>query len=171
MVAPGAAVPVTVTEPVAADWSAGEVTVSVVARWWWVTYRSTVWLGVSTLRPAVRSATSRTNAPAPQVSGAADPAGLPLTKPIEATVGSVPYGEAGTSAASQSCSGTRPTPDEPAMIAVSSEPARDGMAGDEQSCWARSSASTGQMCPVPLLDGAHGAPSTGQLPEATWQSP
>ena len=50
MVAPGTAVPVTVTVPVAADWSAGEVTVSAVPCCWWVTYRSTVCFGVSTLR-------------------------------------------------------------------------------------------------------------------------
>src|SRR5450759_3507758 len=161
MVAPGAAVPVTVTVPAAADWSAGALTVRVVPCCWWVTYRSTVWLGVSTLRRAVRSAISRTNEPAPQVSGAAEPAGFPLTNPIEATVGSVPKGEGATEAASQACSGTRPTPDDPAMIAVSRAPA-DEACPVERYCWARSSLSTGQMCPVPLFDGAQGAPSVGQ---------
>src|SRR5450631_456289 len=161
MVAPGAALPVTVTVPVAADWSAGAVTVRVVPRCWWVTYRATVWVGVSTLRRALRSATSRTNEPAPQVSGAADPAGFPLTNPIEATVGSVPKGEDATVAASQSCSGTRPTPDDPAIIALRRAPAA-GACPVERYCWARSPLSTGQMCPVPWFDGAQGAPSVGQ---------
>src|SRR5665647_461313 len=150
MVAPGVAVPVTVTVPVAADWSAGALTVRVVPCCWWVTYRATVWVGVSTLRRAVRSATSRTNEPAPQVSGAAEPAGFPLTNPIEATVGSVPKGEGATVAASQSCSGTRPTPDDPAIIAFNSAPAA-GACPVDRYCWAPSNKGTGHIWPVPLF--------------------
>jgi len=42
------------------------------------------------LRFAARSAVSRTNEAADQVSGDAEPAALPGWNPIEATVGSVP---------------------------------------------------------------------------------
>src|SRR4029079_16902133 len=98
----------------------------------------------------------------PQVSGAAEPSGLPLTKPIEASVGSVPNGEAATPGGAQTCSGTRPTPEDMAPIVVSSWPAEAAWPV-ARSCSARSADSTGQMCPVPWLDGAHGLPSSGQV--------
>ena len=45
--------------------------------------------------PAAVSSISRTNWPADHVSADAEPAGLPFSKPIDATVGSVPNGERG----------------------------------------------------------------------------
>ena len=73
----GAVVPITGIVPVAAVLFPGDVTVSVVAAWVWVTYRAVVDEGFSTTLPAARSAVSRTCAAAPQVSGAAEPSGCP----------------------------------------------------------------------------------------------
>src|SRR4051794_18255430 len=171
--APGAAVPVTVTLlwPVRSDRSAGAVTVSGVLFWVCRTYRSAVISGFSSERPAPRSAVSRTLDAAPHVSGDADPSGLPLTRPIDAVVGSEPYGDAGTFGASQTCSGTSPTPEVIEFIAPSRAPASPGRPL-LSSCCARSAVSTGQMWPAPLPDGAQGAPSVVQdRSGARWQSP
>ena len=56
--------------------------------------------GVSTLRPVPSEAMSRSSCAWAQVSGDAEPAALPLVKPIEAVAGSLPYGEAGRSGSS-----------------------------------------------------------------------
>ena len=50
--------------------------------------------GVSRFRPALRSSASRAYDACAQVSGLAEPAGWPSTKPIEAVAGSVPNGDA-----------------------------------------------------------------------------
>ena len=90
-VLPAAVVPLTVTgEPVTEAWSSGLVTVRLVLPWLCATYRACVTAGSATLRFAARSAVSRTNDAADQVSGDADPAAWPFAKPIEASVGSVP---------------------------------------------------------------------------------
>ena len=64
-------------------------------------------------RPARRRGdrVSRTSWACAQVSGAAEPAGCAVAKPIDAVAGSVPYGDAARSGFSQACSGTRPTPE------------------------------------------------------------
>ena len=67
--------------------------------------------GRSTTWPALKLAISRSCWAWAQVSGEAEPAAWPLRKPIEATVGSVPYGSAARVGSSQACSGTRPTPE------------------------------------------------------------
>ncbi len=59
---------------------------------------------------------SRSSWACAQVSGEAEPAGWPSTKPIDAVVGSLPYGDAGRSGSSHTCSGTSPSPEaEPSM--------------------------------------------------------
>ena len=55
-----------------------------------------------------------------QVSGLAEPAGWPCSKPIEAVVGSVPNGDAASAGSSHTCSGSRPWPEVILRIAVSS---------------------------------------------------
>jgi hypothetical protein len=75
---------------------------------------------------------------------------LPLTKPIDAVVGSLPNGEGGRSGFSQACSGTSPTPEVCAFIAASSAAAP--VASPVCSCCsARSPDSTGHRCPEPVL--------------------
>ncbi len=98
---------------------------------------------------------SRTNCAADQVSAAAEPAGSPLTNPIDAIVGSVPNGERGMSATSHVCSGIRPTPEPIAAIALARSRAAAVLPWPSSHC-PRSPASTGQTCPLPLFDGAHG---------------
>jgi hypothetical protein len=68
-----------------------------VACWRLVTCRRAVLAGCSSSRPAAMSRTRRTYWAADQVSGDAEPTGLPLTKPIEASSGGVPNGEAARS--------------------------------------------------------------------------
>ncbi len=125
IVAPGLAVPTTITgDPETALRSAGAVTLSAAsAGGGFVTYRPATTLGVSTGLPAPTPATSRTNWAEDHVSGAADPAGPPLLNPIEATVGSVPNGEAARSGSSQFCSGIKSTPDAKLAIPRSSRAA------------------------------------------------
>src|SRR5215831_9370638 len=94
--APGVVVPVTVTEE--DSMSAPDA--------------GAVIDGCSRARPAPRSRMSRSSCAWAQDSGAAEPAGLPSANPIDAVVGSLPYGEAARSGFSQACSGTRPVPDE-----------------------------------------------------------
>jgi hypothetical protein len=106
--APGAVVPVTSTVAPETDApSAGAVIVSGIVPGAWV-YRSRTAFGCSRGRPAPRSRASRTTCACAQVSGEAEPAAWPFTKPIEAFAGSVPYGLAGTSGFSHACSGTSP---------------------------------------------------------------
>src|SRR6476620_10576261 len=104
--------------------------------------------GRTTLRPAARSAARRTNAAADQVSGEAEPAALPLAKPMDATVGSVPYGDAPRSATSQSCSGMRPTPEANLRMPLKSDAAVVA-SPEARDCSARSADSTGHRWPVP----------------------
>src|SRR6185369_14535592 len=113
--------------------------------------------GVSTLRPVPSEAMSRSSCAWAQVSGDAEPAALPLVKPIEAVAGSLPYGEAGRSGSSHACSGTRPTPEEKLIIAWSSAcaPLADPAARSDS---ARSPDRFGHRCPVPVSVGGHGAP-------------
>src|ERR1035437_7230980 len=109
------------------------------------------------------SANSITNDAADQLSGPADPAGPPLTKPIEAVSGGVPNGEGARLGLSQSCSGMRPTPPANRSIPSSRDaaPAASPVCSD---CSARSDESAGQRCPVPTRDGAHGGPSLERSP-------
>ena len=106
---------------------------------------------------------SRTNCPIDHVSAEAEPAGLPLTKPIDAIVGSVPNGERARSGRSHACSGIRPTPEPIACIARSRSSAAPGSPVSISYC-PRSPASTGQRCPLPLPVGAHGRPSVERSP-------
>src|SRR5580693_3903532 len=100
---------------------------------------------------------SRSSWACAQVSGDAEPAAWPSVKPIDAVVGSLPYGEGGRSGSSQACSGTRPTPEEKLSIAFSS-PAAAELCPAAMSVSARSPDSTGHRCPVPVSVGGHGAP-------------
>src|SRR5258706_10464749 len=109
------------------------------------------------------SANNRTNDPADHVSGAADPAGCPFWKPIEATVGSVPYGEAATSRTSQSCSGIRPTP-EAKLLMDSSSATAEAVSPLCNPFSPRSAERAGQRWPVPCPLGAHGCPSDDPSP-------
>src|ERR1700759_1540259 len=113
--------------------------------------------GVSTLRPVPREAMSRSSCACAQVSGDAEPAALPSVNPIEAVAGSLPYGEAARSGASQACSGTRPTPEEKLIIAWSRAcaPEADPAARSDS---ARSPDRFGHKCPVPMSVGGQGAP-------------
>ena len=77
-----------------------------------LTYRARVMAGWSSRCPVSRSSTSLMYWAWAQISGAAEPAALPLVNPIEAVRGSLPYEEAGTSGSSHACSGTRPRPDD-----------------------------------------------------------
>ena len=94
------------------------------------------------------SARSRTYEPADHVSGAAEPAAWPLTKPIEATVGSVPNGEAARFGSSHACSGIRPTP-EAKPVKLGTSDAALGDAPEAMSYSPRSTESAGQRWPVP----------------------
>src|SRR5271156_1959715 len=97
-----------------------------------------------------------------QVSGLAEPTGLPLVKPIDAVDGSVPNGEGGTFASSHTCSGSNPWPEVMFSIAPSRDRAEPACPA-ERSYSARSSLSTGHRWPVPVSVGGHGAPRTLQL--------
>src|ERR1700677_3101132 len=96
-----------------------------------------------------------------QGSGEAEPAALPWVKPMDAVVGSLPYGDAARSGSSHACSGTRPTPEENCAIASSSAdaPVRLPSAMSDS---ARSPDSTGHTCPVPVSVVGHGSPSVVQ---------
>ena len=109
------------------------------------------------------SSISRTNRAADHVSAAAEPAGSPLAKPIDAFVGSVPNGERGRSGSSHACSGISPTPDAMAAIACARLTAAAVLPWPSSHC-PRSPASTGQTWPLPWLDGAHGWPSVDPSP-------
>src|SRR3954462_8028412 len=110
--APVAVVPGTTVDPVNVWFGVGAVIVTgTVAGGACRTYRFAVMSGRSVIRPAARSMIRRTSWAWAQVSGAAEPAGWPSANPLEAVVGSVPKGSAGTSGSSQACSGTSPTPD------------------------------------------------------------
>src|SRR6266566_209942 len=121
------------------------------------TYLSAVILGCSRIRPVPMSRMSRSSCACAQDSGAADPAGLPSAKPMEATVGSVPKGDGARAGFSQACSGTRPTPDEKPVMALSSPAAPPGSALP-RSDYARSPDSTGHRCPVPMFVVGQGSP-------------
>ena len=106
-----------------------------------------------------------------QVSGLAEPTGLPLVKPIEAVVGSVPKGEGARLGFSHTCSGSRPWPEVMLRIAPSSDAAEDALPA-VRSYSARSPLRTGHRWPEPWLDGGHGAPVGEQLVcRASKQSP
>ena len=111
------------------------------------------------------SSISRTNWPADHVSAEAEPAGLPFSKPIDASPGGVPNGEAARSAASHACSAMRPTPEDMLRIASRREIAAPAMPRST-SYWPRSPASTGHRWPLPALLGvdAHGRPSLRRSP-------
>src|SRR5215472_5388394 len=120
--------------------------------------------GVSTVRPAPRSMVRRATVAWAQVSGLADPTGLPLVKPIDAVVGSEPNGEAGRSGSSHACSGSSPWPEVMLRIDVSSRPAK-ARSPEATSYSPRSPDSTGHRWPVPVLVVGHGAP-LGEQPVA-----
>src|SRR6202171_2507547 len=165
---PGTEVPLTVTVavavvPVTAELFAGAVTVSEVCPCWWATYRLKVPACCSRILPAARSRIRRTYWAADQVSGEAEPAAAPLWNPIDAVVGSEPYGEAARSGPSQSCSGMRPTPDAPPLIACSRVRA-DPTEPVAISYSPRSPASAGHRWPVPWPVGAQGRPSLARSP-------
>src|SRR2546429_4809557 len=104
--------------------------------------------GVSTLRPVPSEAMSRSSWAWAQVSGDAEPAALPLVKPIEAVDGSLPYGEAARSGSSQACSGTSPTPEGKLIIAWARDraPEPDPAARQDPG---PSAASVAPRCPGP----------------------
>ena len=106
---------------------------------------------------------SRTNEAADQVRGEAEPAAPPFLKPIEASVGSVPNGEAARSGRVQFCSGINPTPEANALMPCSSD-AAPAASPAASKCSARSAESAGQTCPVPCPLGAHGRPSLPRSP-------
>jgi hypothetical protein len=157
--APGTVLPVTVTEASRTAVSGvGPVSVTgALPGGAWFTYRSAVTAGCSSARPAPMSSISRSSCAWAQVSGDADPAALPSLKPIDATVGSVPNGDASRSGFSHACSGTRPTPEENWAIASSSRLAA-GRARPATSDSARSPDSTGHRCPVPVFVVGQGWP-------------
>src|SRR5579872_2826883 len=95
--APGAVVPLTVVVAEGViEFGAGELIVSgTTVGGPDVTYRLRVIAGWSSTLPDWRSRTSRKYWAWAQISGVAEPAALPLVKPIEAVVGLDPYGEAG----------------------------------------------------------------------------
>ncbi len=105
-------------------------------------YRCRTIAGCSTGRDPPRLWVSRTCWACAQVSGEAEPAAPPSTKPIDAVVGSVPYGEAARSGFSQACSGTSPIPEENRCIPSSSWDA-EARSPVCSSCSARSPFSTG----------------------------
>ena len=162
--APGAVVPETVTvASVTFAPGVGEVIVTGNGPGIpWLTYRSVTICGVSRSRPALRSIASRAYWAWAQVSGLAEPAAPPSVKPIDAVVGSVPYGEAARSGSSQACSGSRPWPDCMFCIDCSRLRADDGSAA-ARSYSPRSPLSTGHRWPVPVSVGGHGAPGVVQL--------
>ena len=96
-----------------------------------------------------------------QISGEAEPAGLPFANPIDAVAGSEPNGDAATAGSSQACSGTIPSPEVMSCIV----PSREAAAPENpvcRSCSARSPSSIGHRCPDPLAVGNHGAPDGEQ---------
>src|ERR1700683_2434591 len=114
---------------------------------------------------------SRSSCACAQVSGEAEPAALPSAKPIDAVVGSLPYGEAARFGSSHACSGTRPTPEENCAMASSSEdaPVRFPVATSDS---ARSPDSPGHRCPVPVSVVGHGSPYMVQeVWLGWWQAP
>src|SRR4051812_31484174 len=144
-VAPGVVVPVTSTVGVVTVVpSAGAVTVTgSVPGGPDRTYRSRTIAGCSSGRPAPSARISRACWAWAQVSGEDEPAGLPLTKPIDAVVGSLPNGAAGRAGFSQDCSGIIPMPEVESFIASSSAVAVD-RSPFCSCCSARSPDSTGQ---------------------------
>src|SRR6266516_2323082 len=167
--APGVVVPITVTEEdsMTAPAAGAVIEMGTLAGGAWFTYRSAVIDGCSSARPAPRSRISRNSWACAHDNGEAEPAAFPSVNPIDAVVGSDPYGEAGRSGFSQSCSGTRPTPDEKRIIAVSS-PAAPLRFPEPMSDSARSPESTGHRCPVPWLVVGHGSPWPGQVVWLGW---
>ena len=85
--------------------------------------------GWSPSDPLPRSVTSRRYWAWAQISGDAEPAGLPFVNPMDAVAGSEPYGDAATAGSSQACSGTIPSPDVMDCMACSSDPAGAGRTG------------------------------------------
>ena len=113
--------------------------------------------GWSPSDPLPRSVTSRRYWAWAQISGDAEPAGLPLVNPMDAVAGSEPNGDAATAGSSQACSGTIPSPDVMDCMACSSDPAAPAEPVC-RSCSARSPSRIGHRCPDPLAVGNHGAP-------------
>src|SRR6478672_2699258 len=105
--------------------------------------------GWSPSDPLPRSVTSRRYWAWAQISGDAEPAGLPFANPMDAVAGSEPYGDAATAGSSQACSGTIPSPDVMDCMVRSS----DAAAPAEPVC---------RSCPDPLAVGNHGAPDGEQ---------
>src|ERR1700733_12325356 len=169
----GVVVPVTVTvEGSMLSSFVGEVTVSgSVPGIPWATYRSVTMSGVSRLRPALRSSARRAYDACAHVSGLAEPAGWPFTKPIDAVEGSVPNGEGATIASSHTCSGSSPCAELIFRIAVRSvvPPLESPLT---MSYSPRSAGSAGDGWPGPVSVGGHGAPIVVQLEPLGWkQSP
>ena len=117
--------------------------------------------GVSVSWPAPRSTIRRSSWAWAQVSGEAEPAACPSAKPIDAVVGSDPYGEAARSGSSHTCSGTRPSPEAELImkesIAEASDESPSAIADSP-----RSPDSTGHRCPVPISVVGHGSPTVVQ---------
>src|ERR1700729_1757219 len=162
--APGAVAPLTLVVAMGViEFAAGELIVSgTTVGGPDATYRLCVIAGWSSTVPVPRSRTTRRYCAWAQISGVAEPAALPLVKPIEAVVGSDPYGEAGVSGSSQTCSGIRPRPQPIRCIAIAS---RDAPAVSPacSSCSARSPVRTGQTWPDPVPLVNHGSPVGEQL--------
>ena len=116
------------------------------------------------MRPASRSAASRTNDAADHVSGDAEPAGWPLAKPIEAIVGSVPYGDGAQVGGLPVLLGDQPDAGGERAHAVEQRGRAGARRRSASGCSPRSAESTGQRCPVPWPDGAQGRPSLARSP-------
>ena len=110
------------------------------------------------------SANSRTNDAADQLSGLAEPAGSPSTKPIEAVSGGVPNGEAARFADLPVLLGNEADAAGELVHAVEQGRRAGRVAGLQRSAPPRSADSAGQRCPVPTPDGAHGRPSLERSP-------
>src|SRR5450755_3977886 len=162
--APGVVVPVTtVLAPVTVAPLAGEAIVTgVSAGAAGSRYRARVSRGWSIRVPAWRSSTNLRYCAWPQISGAAEPAALPLLKPIEAVVGSAPNGDAGVSGSSHTCSGTYPKP-QAIRWKSTARPEAAALSPDWRSCSARSPLSSGHRWPEPTAWVNHGSPVGEQV--------
>ena len=97
--------------------------------------------------PLPRSVTSRRYCAWAQISGEAEPAGLPFVKPMDAVAGSEPYGDAATAGSSQACSGTIPSPEVMSCMACSREPGRTNRSADPARRARRRVSATGARTP------------------------
>src|SRR6516164_11420591 len=118
--------------------------------------------GVSRLRPVLTASARRAYWDWAQVSGLAEPAGLPFTTPIESVVGLTGGCVTGRSGSSQACSGSRPWPLVMLPMAVRSVFA-PAVSPAATSYAPRSPPRTGHRWPEPTLPVGHVLPEGEQL--------